>query len=156
MTLWLYVITLENILKYAVMKNIIHMHVVTHKLYNIHVDTHKLYKSKFSKTKLITLHKWQELQSFEILPEVHLTQSTRQNFVYKLFFSQQKIKTYESSVSIIKLGNLAKLRKWKSKYTIQFLKLNPPFTTYLGKSSHMVKKNSNPLNKFFENQKPLL
>ena len=77
----------------------------------MHVDTHKLYKSKFSKTTLITLHKWQELQSFEILPEVHLTQSTRQNFVYKLFFSQQKIKTYESSVSIIQLDNLAKLRK---------------------------------------------
>ena len=32
------------------------------------------------------------------------------------------IKTYESTVNIVQLYNLANLRKWKNKYTIQFLK----------------------------------
>ena len=71
------------------------------------------------------------------------------------------IKTYKSTVNILQLYNLAKLRKWKNKYTIQFLKVESPFTTYFGKAfppyglppTLKMKKMPIPSKKDSENQK---
>ena len=72
------------------------------------------------------------------------------------------IKTYESTVNIVQLYNLAKLKKWKNKYTIQFLKVEspplPPFTTYFGNlpiwTPLKMKKMPTPLKKFWEPKRP--
>ena len=69
------------------------------------------------------------------------------------------IKTYESAVNIVQLYNIAKLRKWKKKYTIQFLKAeSPPSQPILTSPPDMdsplkMKKMPTPLKKFFKNQK---
>ena len=47
------------------------------------------------------------------------------------------IKTYESTVNTVQLYNLAKLRKWKNKYTVQFFKVVSPFKIYFCKSLHI-------------------
>ena len=77
------------------------------------------------------------------------------------------IKTHESTVNIVQLHNLVKLRKWKNKCTIQFLKVEstlhnllwqaPNIDSPLPLSRLKMKKNANPLKKNFENQKvPLI
>ena len=72
------------------------------------------------------------------------------------------IKTYESTVNIVQLYNLDKLRKWKNKYTIQFLKVeSPPSQPVLAPpppSPHInsplkMKKMPTTLKKNFESQK---
>ena len=50
--------------------------------------------------------------------------------------------------SIIQLYNLTKLRKWQNKYTIQFSKVESPFTIYFGKSPLV----HSPLKLPFKNQ----
>ena len=72
------------------------------------------------------------------------------------------IKTYESTVNIVHLYNLAKLRKWKNKYTIQFLKVeSPPSQPILASPAlwsrppPLNEKNSNPpQKKFWEPKSP--
>ena len=116
--------------------------------------------------------KWKSQNEwFSIKSRSHHTQSIRNKYIRKLLLGYNKIletkcfyitiKTHESTVSIIQLHNPAKLRKWKNKYTVQFLKVEfSPFATYFGKSPHMespsrlkAKKHPNPLKKIFENQK---
>ena len=85
----------------------------------------------------------------KIKSKSHHAQSIWENSVHKLLYSDIQflethctytiIKTYESTISIMQLYNLAKLRQWKNKYIYSsiFLKLNPPFHNYLGKSPHV-------------------
>ena len=63
------------------------------------------------------------------------------------------IKRYESTVNIMQLYNLAKLRKWKNKYTIQFLEVEFPLHSLFWKAPPKMKKCQHPLKNFFENQK---
>ena len=75
-------------------------------------------------------------------------------------YSYTIVKRYENTISIIQLYNLAIKKKWKNNYTIQFFKVEsptlhniilqvPPYELSLFK----MKKNSNILKKFFDNQK---
>ena len=72
------------------------------------------------------------------------------------------IKTYERTVNIVQLYNLAKLRKWKNKYTIQFVKVESPLHNSIWQAPPIwtppllpfqMKKMPIPLKKIFENQK---
>ena len=77
------------------------------------------------------------------------------------------IKMYESIVNIVQLCNLAKLRKWKNKYIIKFVKVgslpsqpilaSPPLppAPYGPSPLLKMKKMQTPLKKTFENQKVL-
>ena len=48
---------------------------------------------------------------------------------HKLLFGL--IQTYESTVSMIQVYNLAKLRKWNNKYTIQLFKVESPLHNHV-------------------------
>ena len=70
------------------------------------------------------------------MPKSHYTQSIEKNYVHKLLFGDVQIlasqcsciviQTYESTVSITQVYNLAKLRKRKNKYTAQVFKVEFP------------------------------
>ena len=95
-----------------------------------------------------------EKLSFSKYEKIMYINYSGQNQILKTQCSYMTIKTHESTVSIIQLYNLVKLKKWKHKYTIQFFKVESPLHNQLWQVSLKRKKLQPPSKNLLRTKKP--